>query len=102
AEVEDGVAAESTPEPDLIATNNAPVIQRDDEDIDDEIIEIFIEEASETTETIAEYFPRWAENFDNTEALTEFRRAFHTLKGSGRMVGANEIGELAWSIENML
>ncbi|WP_049631426.1 Hpt domain-containing protein [Cellvibrio sp. pealriver] len=94
--------AASRPEPDLIATNNAPVIQRDNEDIDDEIIEIFIEEASETTETIAEYFPRWAQNFDNAEALTEFRRAFHTLKGSGRMVGANEIGELAWSIENML
>ncbi|WP_331345010.1 Hpt domain-containing protein [Cellvibrio sp. UBA7661] len=94
--------AASSSEPDLIATNNAPVIQRDNEDIDDEIIEIFIEEASETTETIAEYFPRWAQNFDNTEALTEFRRAFHTLKGSGRMVGANEIGELAWSIENML
>ncbi|WP_323813402.1 Hpt domain-containing protein [Cellvibrio sp. NN19] len=87
---------------DLVATSNAPVIQRDDEDIDDEIIEIFIEEATEVTETIAEYFPRWAQNHEDNEALTEFRRAFHTLKGSGRMVGANEIGELAWSIENML
>jgi chemosensory pili system protein ChpA (sensor histidine kinase/response regulator) len=89
-------------ESNLVATSNAPVIQRDDEDIDDEIIEIFIEEATEVTETIGEYFPQWAQNFDNKEALTEFRRAFHTLKGSGRMVGANEIGELAWSIENML
>ncbi|MCE3251062.1 MAG: response regulator [Cellvibrio sp.] len=86
----------------LVATSNAPVIQRDDDDIDDEIIEIFIEEATEVTETIGDYFPRWAQNFDDKEALTEFRRAFHTLKGSGRMVGANEIGELAWSIENML
>ena len=86
----------------LIATSNAPVIQRDDDDIDDEIIEIFIEEATEVTETIGEYFPRWAQNFADQHSLTEFRRAFHTLKGSGRMVGANEIGELAWSIENML
>ena len=30
------------------------------------------------------------------------RRAFHTLKGSGRMVEAFDIGELAWSVENML
>jgi chemosensory pili system protein ChpA (sensor histidine kinase/response regulator) len=76
----------------------------DDEEnyIDDEIIEIFVEEAGEVLETIAQYFPRWAKNFDDENSLTEFRRAFHTLKGSGRMVGANEIGELAWSIENML
>ena len=99
---EDVAEAANEPVSNLVATNNAPLIQRDDEDIDDEIIEIFIEEATEVTETIGEYFPRWAQNFDDKEALTEFRRAFHTLKGSGRMVGANEIGELAWSIENML
>jgi chemosensory pili system protein ChpA (sensor histidine kinase/response regulator) len=101
ANSETQVAANET-EGNLVATNNAPLIQRDDDDIDDEIIEIFIEEATEVTETIGEYFPQWAQNFDDKEALTEFRRAFHTLKGSGRMVGANEIGELAWSIENML
>jgi chemosensory pili system protein ChpA (sensor histidine kinase/response regulator) len=95
-------AEETEPEPTLIATNIAPVIERDNEDIDDEIIDIFIEEATEVTDTINEYFPRWAQNVDDQNALIEFRRAFHTLKGSGRMVGANEIGELAWSIENML
>src|SRR5690606_21459452 len=93
---------ETEAEPTLIATSNAPVIERDNEDIDAEIIEIFIEEANEVTETISEYFPRWAQNFEDNNSLIEFRRAFHTLKGSGRMVGANEIGELAWSIENML
>lgn len=106
-EVEELVAepvaiAPAQPEETIIATSHAPTIQRDDEDIDDEIIEIFIEEATEVTETIGEFFPLWAQNFDDNESLTEFRRAFHTLKGSGRMVGANEIGELAWSIENML
>ena len=30
------------------------------------------------------------------------RRSFHTLKGSGRMVGARSIAEFAWSIENLL
>ena len=30
------------------------------------------------------------------------RRGFHTLKGSGRMVGASLIGEFAWSVENLL
>ncbi|GAB2890494.1 Hpt domain-containing protein [Microbulbifer echini] len=70
--------------------------------IDDEIIEIFLEEASEVLTHIGNYFPEWAANFDNTDALVEFRRGFHTLKGSGRMVEALDIGELAWAVENML
>ena len=74
----------------------------DDFDQDDEIREIFIEEAAEVLETIHEFFPKWAANHDNNNALTEFRRGFHTLKGSGRMEGARVVGELAWSIENML
>ncbi|GAA6166931.1 hybrid sensor histidine kinase/response regulator [Sessilibacter corallicola] len=73
-----------------------------DDLIDDEIIEIFIEEAEEVSATIDAYYPRWAEDQSDQEALTEFRRGFHTLKGSGRMVGASDIGELAWAIENML
>ena len=74
----------------------------DQDEVDPEIIDIFIEEAGEASQAISEYFSRWARDFSDQEALTEFRRAFHTLKGSGRMVGANDLGELAWSIENML
>ena len=33
------------------------------------------------------------------EALTTVRRAFHTLKGSGRMVGLMDLGEAAWRVE---
>ncbi len=79
-----------------------PQVEEEDSLIDDEIVEIFIEEAAEVLETINEFFPKWAENFEDQESLTEFRRAFHTLKGSGRMVNANDIGELAWAVENML
>jgi chemosensory pili system protein ChpA (sensor histidine kinase/response regulator) len=82
------------------AVNN--IINDDENDIDEEIIEIFVEEAGEVFEAIQTYFPQWAKDFDDHHALNEFRRAFHTLKGSGRMVGAHDIGELSWSIENML
>jgi chemosensory pili system protein ChpA (sensor histidine kinase/response regulator) len=34
--------------------------------------------------------------------LSSLRRSFHTLKGSGRMVGARSMAEFAWSIENLL
>ena len=74
----------------------------DDDLVDDEIIEIFIEEGGEVLETINEFFPQWVSDHENNAARIEVRRAFHTLKGSGRMVQAYEIGELAWSIENML
>ncbi len=72
------------------------------EEVDDEILEIFIEEAAEVLETINEYLPQWQANTEDADALTEVRRAYHTLKGSGRMVGATVVGELAWSVENML
>ena len=74
----------------------------DEEPVDEELLEVFIEEAGEVLETIAEYLPQWQANTDNKDALIEVRRAFHTLKGSGRMVRALIIGELAWSIENLL
>lgn len=74
----------------------------DEEPIDEELREVFIEEAGEVLETIGEHLPTWLANTDDRESLTEIRRAFHTLKGSGRMVRALVIGELAWSIENLL
>jgi chemosensory pili system protein ChpA (sensor histidine kinase/response regulator) len=40
-------------------------------------------------------------NPGDREALRNVRRAFHTLKGSGRMVGLKELGELAWDVERV-
>ncbi|KRU81306.1 chemotaxis protein CheA [Pseudomonas aeruginosa] len=73
----------------------------DEEPVDEELREVFIEEAGEVLETIGRYLPAWKADHDDRDALTEVRRAFHTLKGSGRMVRALVIGELAWSIENL-
>lgn len=73
----------------------------DDNLIDDEIIEIFLEEAGEVSGTLDEFWPKYKTDHSDQDALTTVRRAFHTLKGSGRMVQAEIIGELAWSIENV-
>ncbi|MCB1876939.1 MAG: Hpt domain-containing protein [Chromatiales bacterium] len=72
------------------------------EDLDEEILDIFLEEADEVFETITTALPRWISDPSDAESLTTVRRSFHTLKGSGRLVGARDIGELSWSIENML
>ncbi|RTZ78854.1 MAG: hypothetical protein DSZ01_04730 [Gammaproteobacteria bacterium] len=72
------------------------------DEIDPEIFEIFMEEAGEELGVIEEQYPLWRADTSNETALQTFRRSFHTLKGSGRMVGAHVIGEFAWSVENLL
>ncbi len=79
-----------------------PVALTPMDEIDPEIADIFLEEAQEELEVIAEQYPRWRRDFADQTALEVFRRSFHTLKGSGRMVGAMVIGEFAWSVENLL
>src|SRR6478609_2412490 len=71
-------------------------------DIDPELLSLYIEEAREEVARIAKLFPAWEQNPLETDALAGVRRAFHTLKGSGRMVGATDISEFAWAIENLL
>lgn len=86
---------------------NPPALQRpgsllpppaDEEPIDDELREVFLEETDEVLEVLHRHLPHSA---DKT-AQGEMRRAFHTLKGSGRMVRALVLAELAWAVENLL
>ena len=100
---EQPVAEEPAPESvkgDAELQNLAPTVAA--EELDEELVEIFVEEAEEVLETITEWSQKWAPEFTDADALAEVRRGFHTLKGSGRMVGAEAVGELAWSVENML
>lgn len=80
----------------------APEASETEEWVDEDVVEIFVEESEEVLEAVADFYPRWRANNDDVESLKEVRRAFHTLKGSGRMVGANVIGEVSWAVENML
>lgn len=69
---------------------------------DEEILEIFVEELEEIFEQLQTSLDRWQlDEFKDTE-LVNIRRYFHTLKGSGRMVGAKRSGELAWTVEDTL
>ena len=83
-------------------TSGQPPIGAKPIHIDPELLTLYIEEAREEVARIAKLFPAWEQNPLETDALAGVRRAFHTLKGSGRMVGATDIAEFAWSIENLL
>jgi chemosensory pili system protein ChpA (sensor histidine kinase/response regulator) len=108
--VEGAAAAAPVPALDTEATDAAmqqaashPVLATvEARQIDPEFLALFIEEAKEEVASINRQFQLWDQNPSDTEALVSVRRSFHTLKGSGRMVGAMLLGEFAWSIENLL
>lgn len=79
-----------------------PVAAASSDDIDDDIREVFVEEVTEELDNLRDLYPKWKADSDDTESLTTIRRIFHTLKGSGRLVGATTLGEFSWKIENML
>ena len=70
--------------------------------VDEEILEIFVEEVGEVLEEIIKNYKIWKSDPTASEALKILRRCFHTLKGSGRLIGATVIGELGWRFETML
>src|SRR5213080_490594 len=72
------------------------------EPADPELMKLFIEEAQEELARIQNFFAVWDHDPLERDALITVRRSFHTLKGSGRMVGARELSEFAWAIENLL
>jgi len=86
--------------PDVVSTPVAAAPEPDNEE--EELLDIFLEEAREVVANgLLAVQALQAEPGDLSEQTT-LRRAFHTLKGSSRMVGLNEFGEAAWSMEQAL
>jgi chemosensory pili system protein ChpA (sensor histidine kinase/response regulator) len=76
----------------------APAAERP---VDAELLEIYLEEAGDVLAAIDGALPQCRAQAYDRDALTVIRRAFHTLKGSGRMVGLTGLGEVAWEIEQV-
>ena len=94
------LAPEKPPE-----TPTAQVVQLVDapgSEIDKELLDIFLEEATEVSATIAGQLATCRSAPHDRESLTTIRRGFHTLKGSGRMVGLTDLGEVAWQCEQVM
>ncbi|QDL55697.1 Hpt domain-containing protein [Rhodoferax aquaticus] len=79
----------------------SPVVIDEDED-DTDLQDIFLEEAREVVLTGLASIEALRSDPADLEQQTVLRRAFHTLKGSSRMVGLTEFGEAAWSFEQLL
>lgn len=86
-----------TPEvPAVTVEMERPIIE------DEELLDIFLEEAQEVLNSIRSNLEICLSHPENQESLATIRRGFHTFKGSGRMVGLNNLGEVAWSVERAL
>ena len=105
------IAPPAAPQPDVAAVDaSAPTLAPSTsakvaapvEHADPELMNLFIEEAHEELVRIQHCFPAWDHNPLERDSLVTVRRSFHTLKGSGRMVGARELSEFAWAIENLI
>jgi chemosensory pili system protein ChpA (sensor histidine kinase/response regulator) len=69
---------------------------------EDDLLGIFLEEAREVVHNGLDAVNQLQAQPSDLEHLTTLRRAFHTLKGSSRMVGLTEFGDAAWAMEQML
>jgi chemosensory pili system protein ChpA (sensor histidine kinase/response regulator) len=70
--------------------------------VNEELLAVYLEEAGEVLAAVDAALPLCREQPLSKDALTTIRRGFHTLKGSGRMVGLMDLGELAWEIEQVM
>jgi chemosensory pili system protein ChpA (sensor histidine kinase/response regulator) len=91
---------EEVPVRDALAGNTR--FNLDADGIDDDIREIFLEEMQEEIDSLRRGEKVWLADPAQLSSLITLRRSFHTLKGSGRLVGAGVLGEFAWKLEDML
>jgi chemosensory pili system protein ChpA (sensor histidine kinase/response regulator) len=101
----DAAMATLKPEVPLAPPPSAETIQLSQataEEVDAELLGIFLEEADEVLGSIHDNLQLLEQKPHDVEVLTALRRSVHTLKGSGRMVGLKDLGEAAWSVEQVL
>ncbi len=65
------------------------------------LVETFIDEAQQVALDMSDAWNKWKQDTVDWTTFAEMRRAYHTLKGSGRFVGAELISEFGWQFENL-
>ncbi|HEX7273055.1 MAG TPA: Hpt domain-containing protein [Casimicrobiaceae bacterium] len=96
--IAEGRAAAPAPAP---SEETMRLLETDASQLDAELLDIYLTEADEVLNSIGDSVARLKAQADDREALTTSRRGFHTLKGSGRMVGLTDLGEIAYDVEKV-
>jgi chemosensory pili system protein ChpA (sensor histidine kinase/response regulator) len=69
---------------------------------DEELVQIFIEEAKEFIENIEKSYQKWVEDVEDNTAIESIQRNLHTLKGSARLAGIMPVGDLSHAVESVM
>ncbi|UMR31135.1 Hpt domain-containing protein [Massilia sp. MB5] len=103
--LEDEVAPPATPVPPLQASAAPPsgaASEAGDAAIEAELLDIFIAEAQDVLAFVDATLAKPRAEAGSLDHLTMLRRSFHTLKGSGRMVGLNHFADAAGAVERTM
>ncbi len=71
-------------------------------DIDDELIDIFLEEAEELLENCEHIISEIKNTPNSTELIQQLQRNMHTLKGGARMADLTPVGDLTHNLESLV
>ena len=91
-------AEDAVPEITLTAAERRAA--RIEDEIDEQVLPLFLEESVDLMRDIGELLRAWRSAPENAETARTLQRALHTLKGSARMAGAMGCGELLHSMED--
>lgn len=90
------------PAADVIQSTSVPADMLSDDLEDGDLLGIYLAEAEEVLDLMHEQLQQLRQEPANHALLVDLRRGFHTLKGSGRAVGQDALGEVAWGVEQIL
>ncbi|MDH5767176.1 MAG: Hpt domain-containing protein, partial [Gammaproteobacteria bacterium] len=71
-------------------------------DVDDDLIDIFLEEAEELLEDCESTLSKLHDNEEDAASVNELQRHMHTLKGGARMATLVPVGDLTHVLESMV
>ena len=101
ASVVDEPSHESSHEPSHESSHES--VQPDPaDDIDEEMVEIFLEEALELQEVMDTAMQSWSDDAMDMSQIPVLHRTLHTIKGGARMAGVNSLGNLSHAMESFL
>src|SRR3546814_2045575 len=87
---------------DLIVDEPDPESPLDVSDLDEELLDIFIEESTDLLDHSDALLTQLRESISEREPVIGLQRDLHTLKGGARMSGIAEIGDLGHVMESLL
>ena len=99
---QDDLPAADIPVLDQPVSAAATVIPLPVDEVDEEVIAIFVEEAWEVTGDLTQTVAQLPEERLDAPLVDRLRHGFHTLKGSGRIAGAQALSDFAAALEAFL